>query len=155
MKKTIAIAAIACSAMQMQAQDIAKGMRFGAEFGIGSQVELGIRGEYAINQYLSWDVLTAKYAHELGDDDANKFGLKTGLRGYTPTLFSNIRALMAIDLGYAGMTWEESDWHSGFGLDLTVGLNVYKNLYLGYGFSFGKYNHFKDKDHTFRIGYLF
>ena len=155
MKKTIALAAIACAAMQMQAQDIANGMRFGAEFGIGTQVELNVRGEYAFNKYLSWDVLTAKYAHELDDPNANKIGIKTGLRGYSPVLFSNVRALMAIDLGYTGSTWEESDWNSAFGMDLTVGLNVYKGLYFGYGFSFDRYKHGKDKDHTFRIGYLF
>ena len=155
MKKTIALAAIACAAMQMQAQDITKGMRFGAEFGIGTQVELNVRGEYAFNKYLSWDVLTAKYAHELDDPNANKIGIKTGLRGYRPVLFSNVRALMAIDLGYTGSTWEESDWNSAFGMDLTVGLNVYKGLYFGYGFSFDRYKHGKDKDHTFRIGYLF
>ena len=62
---------------------------------------------------------------------------------------------MAIDLGYTGSTWEDSDWNSAFGMDLTVGLNVYKGLYFGYGFSFDRYDHWKDKDHTFRIGYLF
>ena len=100
-------------------------------------------------------MLTAKYAHELDDPNANKIGIKTGLRGYSPVLFSNVRALMAIDLGYTGSTWEESDWNSAFGMDLTVGLNVYKGLYFGYGFSFDRYKHGKDKDHTFRIGYLF
>lgn len=156
MKKFIAIAAVACAAMQAQAQDIVKGMRFGAEFGIGTQVELNVRGEYAFNKYLSWDVLTVKYAHELDDPNANKLGFKTGLRGYTPNLFSNIRALMAIDLGYTGFTAPDyDDWSNAFGMDLTVGLNVYKGLYLGYGFSFDHNKHGNGKDHTFRVGYLF
>lgn len=154
-KLSLALCALAFSCTAVQAQDITKGMRLGAEFGIGSQVELNVRGERALNRYFSWDVLAVKYAHELGDSDRNKLGVKTGLRAYSPALFEGVKALMAIDLGYTGSTCPHTDWSNAFGMDLTVGLKVYKNLYMGYGFSLDHYKHGNDKDHTFRIGYVF
>ena len=68
-KLSLALCAWAFSCAAAQAQDITKGMRLGAEFGIGSQVELNLRGQRQLNRYLSWDVLAVKYAHELGDSD--------------------------------------------------------------------------------------
>ena len=41
-----------------------------------------------------------------------------------------------------------------FALDFTVGLQVYKGLYLGYGFG-GLFNDGSHKDHLLRIGYMF
>ena len=150
-KLSLALCAWAFSCAAAQAQDITKGMRLGAEFGIGSQVELNLRGERALNRYFSWDVLAVKYAHELGDSDRNKLGIKTGLRATGPFRF----CLLAIDLGYTGSTSPHTDWANAFGMDLTAGVKIFRRLYVGYGFSLDHYKHGNDKDHTFRIGYVF
>lgn len=149
-KLSVAICALFLACSPMMAQSIAKDMRFGAEFGIGSQVELNVRGEHSLGNYLSWDVLALKYAHELNDSDRNELGIKTGLRVYTPFLL-----FMGLDMGYTGSTSPHSEWANAFGMDLTVGFRFFKNLYMGYGFSLDHYKHGNDKDHTFRIGYLF
>ena len=52
-KSSLALRALAFSCAAVQAQDITKGMRLGAEFGIGSQVELNLRGQRHLNRYLS------------------------------------------------------------------------------------------------------
>ena len=148
---SLALCAWAFSCATAQAQDITKGMRLGAEFGIGSQVELNLRGERALNRYFSWDVLAVKYARELGDSHRNELGIKTGLRATGPFRF----CLLAIDLGYTGSTSPHTDWANAFGMDLTAGVKIFRRLYVGYGFSLDHYKHGNDKDHTFRIGYVF
>ena len=150
-KLSLALCALAFSCVAVQAQDITKGMRLGAEFGIGSQVELNLRGQRHLNRYLSWDVLAVKYAHELGDSDRNELGFKTGLRAIGLLRFG----LLAIDLGYTGSTSPHTEWANAFGMDLTVGVKVFRRLYVGYGFSLDHYKHGNDKGHTFRIGYVF
>lgn len=92
-----------------------------------------------------------KYAHELGDSDRNELGFKTGLRATGLLRFG----LLAIDLGYTGSTSPHTEWANAFGMDLTVGVKVFRRLYVGYGFSLDHYKHGNDKDHTFRIGYVF
>ena len=148
---SLALCAWAFSCAAVQAQGIMKGMRMGAEFGIGSQVELNVRGERALNRYFSWDVLAVKYARELGDSHRNELGIKTGLRATGPFRF----CLLAIDLGYTGSTSPHTDWANAFGMDLTAGVKIFRRLYVCYGFSLDHYKHGNDKDHTFRIGYVF
>lgn len=155
MKKLLAIIAISCAAVQAQAQHAAKSMRIGAEFGIGSQVELNVRGEYPLARWLSWDVVAVKYAHELGAPHANKFGVKSGLRGYLLPTRGLFNIVMAVDLGYNGATAPHADWSNAFGLDLTTGFCFFRRMYFGYGFSLSQNKGGNDKDHTFRIGYLF
>ena len=148
---SLALCAWAFSCAAVQAQGIMKGMRMGAEFGIGSQVELNVRGERALNRYFSWDVLAVKYARELGDSHRNELGIKTGLRATGPFRF----CLLAIDLGYTGSTSPHTDWANAFGMDLTAGVKIFRRLYVGYGFGLDHYKHGNDKDHTFRVSYVF
>lgn len=153
MKKIFALATalwLGAAAAQAQKPD---GLSFAAEAGVGTEAEVGLRAEYKLEKWLSWDVLHAKYAYDYGDYAVHEITLTTGLRAFTPTFGPKLRGFAALDLGY-GRMFKDGDGLNAFALDLTVGVQVTPKLYLGYGFGLLA----KDgshKDHLLRIGYNF
>lgn len=145
------VALVSCTAVMAQKE---KGMTWAVEGGIGSELELGGRVQYGFNQYLAWDVLNLKYAFDYGDVNCHEWEVTTGLRAYSPSFGPKLKAFAALDLGYGGITNKYSDAAHCFALDFTVGLQVYKGLYLGYGFG-GLFKDGNHKDHLLRIGYTF
>ncbi|MDD7658015.1 MAG: hypothetical protein PUJ28_05155 [Prevotellaceae bacterium] len=136
---------------------ITKGLTWAVEGGIGSELELGGRAQYEFNKYLAWDVASVKYAFDYGDDcNAHEWEVTTGIRGFSPTFGPKLRAFAALDLGYGGIKAAEdhADAVHCFALDFTIGLQVYKGLYLGYGFG-GLFNDGSHKDHLLRVGWMF
>lgn len=155
-KLMILMVAVLMGSTTMMAQK-EKGLTWAVEGGIGSELELGGRAQYNFNQYLAWDVLNVKYAFDWGDHaNAHEWELTTGLRGYSPSFGPNLKVFAALDLGYGGIKVAEDhvDATHCFALDFTVGLQVYKGLYLGYGFG-GLFNDGSHKDHLLRVGYTF
>lgn len=152
MKKIFTMmAALLLGASSMMAQK--DGVRVAIEAGAGTELEVGARAEYGFSKYLSWDILHAKYAWDYNKDyNFNEFTLTTGLRGFSPSFGPNLKAFAAIDLGY-GVTFRDFTTHN-FALDFTVGLNLGKDWYVGYGLGYMA-NDGKHKDHLFRIGYYF
>jgi len=148
------IAVMMLSATSLMAQNPDKGWSAAAELGVGSELELGVRGQYNFNKYIAWDVLNLKYAYDYGDGyDWNEFSLQTGVRGFSPEFGPNMKGFAALDLGY-GVIFDHGHNLSCFALDFTLGLYLYKGLYAGYGFG-GMFNDGSHKDHEFRIGYNF
>ncbi len=155
MKKFLIIAAMMASATSLMAQKANNGLSWALETGIGTEWEIGGRAQYALNNWLSWDVVNAKYALDFNDNyNWNEFTVQTGLRGFSPTFGPNLKAFLGLDLGY-GLMWKDGN-SSHFALDVTAGLYVWKNVYMGYGFGMmtGD-NDWKHKDHLFRIGFDF
>lgn len=153
MKKLFILSAMLLSASSLFAQKDG-GFKMAAELGVGTELEVGARGQYQFNKYLAWDVLSAKYAYDYNNHgDFNEFTIETGLRGFTPTFGPDMKAFAAIDLGYGVMF--DSNYHTNcFAMDFTAGLYVWKGLYMGYGLGL-LHNHGNHKDHLFRIGYEF
>lgn len=138
----------------MQAQNPDKGLSFAVETGIGTEWELGARAQYNFNKYIAWDVVNLKYARDYNKHVGwNEFTIQTGARGFSPTFGPDLKAFAALDLGY-GVMWNDFN-SSHCAIDFTMGLYVYKGLYVGYGLGAlcGNGNH--HKDHLLRIGYNF
>ena len=156
MKKLMVLAMVALMSTTMAMAQKDKSFNWAVEGGIGSEIELGGRIQKNFNQYLAWDVVNLKYAFDYTGANAHEWELTTGLRGFSPSFGPNLKAFAAIDLGYGGLKATESgcDAVHCFALDFTVGLQVYKGLYLGYGFG-GLFNDGSHKDHLLRIGWMF
>ncbi|MCF0199547.1 MAG: hypothetical protein HUK02_09530 [Bacteroidaceae bacterium] len=152
MKKlmTLLVAVLLAGAANAQAPE--KGLSWAVEAGLGSQFEIGGRAQYNFNKYVAWDVLSLKYGHEW-DCGVGDLSLKTGVRGFSPEFGPKLKAFAALDFGYTGIHGG-GEWLSCFGMDFTMGLYVWKGLYLGYGLETYHKNG-TGKDHFFRIGYNF
>ncbi len=149
----VVVALMSCTAVMAQKE---KGLTWAVEGGIGSELELGGRAQYGLCKYLAWDVLNAKYAFDYTGKNAHEWELTTGVRAFSPSFGPNLKAFAALDLGYGGIKVAEDGYDAAhcFALDFTIGLQVYKGLYLGYGFG-GLFKDGSHKDHLLRIGYMF
>lgn len=161
MKKLLTLIVVALMGSTVMMAQKEKGLTWAVEGGVGSELEVGARAQYGFNKYLAWDVLSVKYAFDYGkdffpDSNAHEWELTTGLRGFSPSFGPNLKAFAAIDLGYGGLKVAEEhiDATHCFALDVTVGLQVYKGLYLGYGFG-GLFHDGNHKDHLLRVGWIF
>lgn len=156
MKKfLLMIAVVLLGASSLQAQSV-NDLKWAAEVGVGTELELGARAQYNFSEYLAWDVLHFKYAFDYNDGgNWNEMSLTTGLRGFSPSFGPDLKAFAAIDLGYGGMFGGIfSKYDSNFAMDFTVGLQIKEHLYLGYGLGL-MHHHGNHKDHLFRIGWTF
>ncbi len=155
MKKIFTLLVMALlSTASMFAKFNKEGWTVGGEFGIGSQMEFGVRGQYNLNQYLAIDAPVFKYNFDYGDVNYHEVKIMAGARGFSPEFGPSLKAFMAFDLGYGGTVSEYTDWESCFAFDFTIGLSVWKGIYVGYGLG-GLSNGGTHKDHVFRIGYNF
>lgn len=157
MKKIMALLAIVLlGTTSMMAQERIKNeTKFGAELGIGSELELGLRGELQLNDYLSWDILHAKYARDWQKNwSFNELSLTTGVRAYSPEFGPDLKAFGALDLGYGLMFKGGSGSTSCFALDFTLGIQINEHWYAGYGFGMMSHDG-AHKDHLLRVGYCF
>ncbi len=152
MKKfLLMIAVVLLGASSLKAQSL-KDIKWAAEVGVGSELELGVRTQYNFNEYLAWDVLHVKYAFDYNEyNNFSEISFTTGLRGFSPSFGPDLKAFTAIDLGYGG-TFDPYD--SAFAMDFTVGLQFKEHLYFGYGLGL-MHHHGNHKDHLFRIGWTF
>lgn len=157
MKKLMTLLAAVLFAGIANAQAPEKGLTWAGEVGLGNQISGAVRAQYNFNQYIAWDVATLKYGHDW-DYNFGEWSLKTGLRGYSPAFGPNLKAFAALDMGYVGMHASAggvSDYSSCFGLDFTIGVHVWKGLYVGYGLDSYHRDHWSHVDHFARIGWQF
>lgn len=153
MKKTLSLAAmLICGAASLSAQQLMENATWTFEGGVGSELEVGVRAQHKFNEYVAWDILHAKYAYDYNKGgDFNELTLTTGVRGYSPSFGPDLKGFAALDLGY-GLAWPDA--HSNLAVDLTFGLYVWKNLYVGYGLGLLHHNG-NHKDHVLRVGFDF
>ncbi len=147
------IAAAMLSAGAATAQTTEEGWSYAAEFGIGSQLEIAGRAQYGINEYVHLDLPVVKYNFDYGDANHHELKLMAGARGYSPEFGPGLKGVLAMDLGYGSMIYK-GHWTSYFALDITAGIQINKNLYVGYGFGLLS-NEGSHKDHVVRIGWNF
>lgn len=153
MKKILMMAVALVMSVAANAQNPDKGLSFAGELGVGSELELGVRGQYNFNKYFAVDLPVLKYAYDYGDASVNEITIQVGARGFSPTFGPDMKAFAALDMGYGNMFKHGNT--SAFALDLTVGMYVWKGLYAGYGFGALCKKGGAHKDHLFRIGYNF
>lgn len=150
MKRTATLAAVALLAIApLSAQNIMQDATWSFEAGVGSELEMGLRAQRNFNEYVSWDILHAKYAFDYNKGgNFNELTLTTGIRGYSPSFGPDLKAFAALDLGY-GLSWPDA--YSNFALDFSLGVYVWRNVYVGYGL--GLLHHTDNhKDHVLRVG---
>lgn len=148
--------------------------RFAFDFGIGGAkgggaFDLGVRYQRNFAPFFGWDVLSAKVCFPLEDtfDDNPDLQIMTGFRGTTPYFYKNMSGFVSIGAGY-GFSTDSGiyDNEGGACLEVGVGVNLCKNVYIGYAFNLqktkctvriNKYEetiHAKGKLHYFRIGFI-
>lgn len=153
MKKILMVVVAMVMAVSANAQNPDKGFSAAAELGVGSELELGVRGQYNFNKYFALDLPVLKYAYDYGDYSVNEITIQVGARAFSPTFGPDMKAFAALDLGYGNM-FKDGNNTSCFALDFSMGLYVWKGLYMGYGYG-GLFNDGHHNDHLFRIGYNF
>ena len=155
MKKILMMAVALVMSLAANAQNPDKGLSFAGELGVGSELELGVRGQYNFNKYFAVDLPVLKYAFDWRNTTANnEITIQVGARGFSPTFGPDMKAFAAIDMGY-GVSFEDGGHWNAFAMDFTVGMYVWKGLYAGYGFGGMFHNGHIPHDHVFRIGYNF
>ena len=154
MKKILTMAVALVMAVCANAQNPDKGISFAAEMGVGSELELGVRGQYNFNKYIALDLPVVKYAYDWRNTTLNnEITIQVGARAFSPTFGPDLKAFAALDLGY-GCAFEDGWNFNAMAMDFTMGLYVWKGLYLGYGYgALCKDGH--HNDHLLRIGYNF
>jgi hypothetical protein len=158
MKKILTLVVVMLlGATSLMAQNPDKGLSFAGEFGIGTEVQFGGRAQYNFNKYIALDIVSLKYAYDFNDiiSDFHEITIQTGIRGFSPNYYKDMKAFAAIDLGY-GASFSDFKDESHFALDFTIGTYVWKGLYVGYGFEILRGATWNGhNDHLFRIGYNF
>ncbi len=154
MKKLFMMAVALIMTTAMSAQDIEKGFSFASEVGIGSELELGVRAQYNFNKYFALDLPVVKYAYDYGDYSVNEITLQTGVRFFSPTFGPDLKVFTALDMGYGNMFDSYDNVHC-FAMDYTIGLYVWKGLYVGYGYGAMIKDGERYNDHEVRVGYNF
>ena len=156
MKKILSmVVAMLLGATSLMAQAPAKGLSYAGAIGVGTELELGGRAQYNFNQYFAVDVLSLKYAYDWRDKSANnEITIQAGVRGFSPSFGPDLKAFAALDLGY-GADFQDGYNVNCFALDFTMGLYVWKGMYVGYGFGGLFNNGHAPHDHVVRVGYNF
>lgn len=141
-------------ATSLMAQNPDKGWSFAAETGVGTEWEIGGRAQYNFNKYIAVEGVL-KYAFDWRNATANnEITIQGGARAFSPTFGPDLKAFAALDLGY-GTSFESGNNWNALALDLTIGMYVWKGLYVGYGFGGMFNNGHAPHDHVARIGYNF
>lgn len=129
-------------------------------WGLGWQ----LRREF--NPYVAWNIVGVSYMSGFNSPaDAGLLNIKlAGVRGYTPS-WKWIRGYADLNMGlglnyFTGIEWqggynfeEVTEVNPNFGLDFSVGVQVHKNIAVGYNLSFCAPD--KGKVHMARISVLF
>lgn len=164
MKKLLTALLVLLFATNVQAQDWdfggdsyeSKRNNFGLELGVGGtgefSVDLGLRWQMNLHEFLSWDVLTVK-----GQVAPKYFSesilakMTTGVHLNSPQVMG-ISAYLLSRFGYG--YWFDGET-GGFTYEIGAGLNVTRNIYVGYTFDNQKIDEDKIKFNGFRLGFLF
>lgn len=148
--------------------------RFAVDLGIGSAkgangiFDIGLRYQKNFLPYLAWDAIGIKamvstdYFDELWTHTLLQ--AMTGFRGTSPAFYKNISGYVALDAGYG---YHIENDYGGVCCEFNAGLNLCKNIYIGYALNFQKANlktyvmgnnfstTMKSKTHSLRLGFIF
>lgn len=130
---------------------------FGIELGVGGTgdvtVDLGIKWQTNLHEYFAWDVLTVKALADVENNFSESITGEalTGIRLISPE-FAGLTAYVNGRAGYA-FNFDASE--GGFAFEVGAGVNITRNIYLGYAYNHFKIDGAKTKYNAFRIGFLF
>ena len=141
--------------------------RFTSEFrvgGLSSQGAFGFTfgGRKDLTSFenfvLAWDFVNVEWSAPFkSPSDLDLLSLKTGLRLFTPSFASdNARFYTNLSMGYTCVladTLDGMDASHGFGLTFGVGLQLFKNVSIGYSLLYE--TAFKSKGHFATFNYVF
>ena len=131
---------------------------FGIDLGYGAMndafnIATGIRYLHYFTPYFGMDFLKFNYAYNMDEEHYMQF--MSGVRGNTPAFFKCMSVYGVARFGYGMIDFEPS----GFCYELEIGLNLTRNIFIGYSFNHQMnpvYLYSPDVFcHTFRIGFNF
>lgn len=129
--------------------DVGLGKMTDGDGGVGA-FGLGLHWERHYNPYVAWDVVSFAWdAPFHSPKSISRLSLKTGIRGFSPNLFSNVRAYANLDFGYS----VEEEWLHGIGLEVGFGLRIGKHVGVGYALNWDSQTRLKGNH--FRLSVLF
>ena len=127
---------------------------------------LGFHWERHYNPYIAWDTFSVFWDAPFDSpSEFDRVAFKTGVRGFTPKFFRNMRGYANLDLGYAMLIsqdysyynghLEEEDMvaHHGFALEFGFGLRLTDHVGLGYALDWDSNS--KYKGNYLRLSFLF
>ncbi|HJF07155.1 MAG TPA: hypothetical protein K8U81_03045 [Phocaeicola coprocola] len=132
----------------------------------GGGFDLGVRYQRNFAPFLGWDAISVKAAFPTKNtfDENPNLQIMTGVRGTTPNFFKDMSGYLSIALGY-GFSTDSSAMNNDGGVcfEIGPGINLCKNIYVGYAFNLQKINVSIDgqnvssngKLHYFRLGFVF
>lgn len=131
------------------------------EFGSEGAFGLGFHWERSYSSpYLAWDVLSVFWdAPFEGPGDLGRISLKTGVRGFSPKFYRNMRAYTNLDLGYTmnyyydEYYYGDTEFGHGFGLEFGLGIRLTNHFAIGYALDWDSET--KLKGNYLRVSVLF
>jgi hypothetical protein len=115
---------------------------FGLDLGIGSRsmedvdwgtfMDLGIRWQHNYSPYVGWDILNLKIhgnTEYLSDIDEYLFQLMSGIRGYSPTFFNDMKGFASLKFGLGYQPAVES---GGFAFEFEIGVYFNETVFLSF-----------------------
>lgn len=136
-------------------------VKFGTIASCGS-FGIGFHMERSYNPYITWNLVSVSWEAPFDSPaDLDRISLRTGLRGFSPCFFRNMRGYANVDMGYTATVAKcmdedyymvHEDFH-GFGLEVGAGLRLTDHIGLGYAFDWDSET--KYKGHYFHFCYLF
>lgn len=147
-------------------------------FGYGANIVL----EHEFHPYLAWDIVSLDVSAPYDFSEGN-FGIKTGLRGFTPRFWNNkARGFLSVAAGYECCVTEVATWNPlkvwyrptsspnagervtggfdlnreavhGLGVSVGIGLQIKKHIFVGYTLEYSTPT--KNTSHYARFGYRF
>lgn len=165
MKKSLLLLLIVLECITANAQDWSFGgdsyetkrNNFGIELGVGGTgdvtVDLGFKWQANLHENIAWDVVTLKALADVENnfEESITAQVLTGLRLISPE-FSGMNIYANARAGYAHNI-DASE--GGFAFEIGAGVNVTRNIYLGYAYNNFRLGDGKVKYNAFRIGFLF
>lgn len=131
---------------------------FGIDLGVGSMkdyegtgVDLGIRYQHNYGQYVAWNIFNLKAMANTKDFGATVTPqLMTGLKGISPSFFKEMTGFVGFKGGY-GYNIDGED--GGFCYEIELGVNLTRNIFIGYAYNNQKIGEGNVKYSAFRIGF--
>ena len=124
---------------------------------------LGFHWERHYNPYIAWDVFSVFWDSPFDSpSDLGRLGFKTGVRGFSPRFFRNMRGYANLDLGYSlnylksycyDCDEDEIEISHGFGLEFGFGLRLTDHVGVGYALDWDSDT--KLKGNYLRLSFLF
>lgn len=139
---------------------------FGAEVGVGriggcAGMDFSMRFQHDYSKYISWDCISLNTEFIFDKpSDFTQITFRTGLRGYSPYFYDEMRAYTNIAIGGGVNMYDESyykrrkvDICGTFSLNFGIGIQLTNHLYTGYALNWDVES--QAKAHLLQVGVVF